>query len=66
MSRGIFLTGKDMMILLGTDHHTSACRKLRAVKKEMGKEDQPITIQEYCTFYHLSYEFIIQKLNQST
>jgi hypothetical protein len=58
MQGGIFLTTKDVMILLGCDHYNTANRLRLSVKDALGKKSNLITIKEYCEYEELDFTYV--------
>lgn len=58
MQGGIFLTTKDVMILLGCGHYNTANRLRLSIKDAIGKKSKYITIMEYCKYEELDFEYV--------
>ena len=52
----IFLTIKDLMRLMDTDHYDSAQRAHKAIRDAIASNKKKLTIKEYCDFEKLPYE----------
>lgn len=62
MQGGIFLTTKDVMILLGCEHYNTANRLRLSIKDALGKKSNYITIKEYCEYEELDFDYIWKTL----
>ena len=58
MNGGIYLTIKDLQILLGCDNYKSAARHHQCIRKNMNKESNPITIEEYCLHHQINFQYV--------
>ncbi len=58
MEGGIFLTVKDLQLLMGLDNYNSANRIHIAIRDAIGKKRSLITIKQYCEFEELEFEYV--------
>lgn len=58
MDGGIFLTTKDVMILLGCEHYNTAYRLRQSVLDAIGKKSKYLTIKEYCKYEELDFDYV--------
>lgn len=58
MDKGIFLTTKDLMRLIGTDNEASAGRMHRAIRDAIAKDKRKLTVKEYCQYERLDFKEI--------
>ena len=58
----IFLTIKDLMRLMDTDHYDSAQRAHKAIRDAIALDKKKLTIKEYCNFEKLRYEEVCEFL----
>lgn len=54
----IFLTIKDYMRIMDTDHYDSAQRAHKAIRDAIAPGKRRLTIREYCAFEKLPYNEI--------
>lgn len=63
MDEKIFLTIKDLMILVGYSCYNSAQRYHKTIRKKLGKEkSHKLTIREYCVFEKVDFNYIWEVL----
>ena len=58
MEGGIFLTIKDVQMLLGFDNYNTANRIHLSVRDALGKKSKLITIKEYCEYEELDFDYV--------
>jgi hypothetical protein len=58
MEGGIFLTIKDLQLLLGCDSYNTANKLHIALRDALGKKSKYISIQEYCKYEGLEFQYI--------
>ena len=64
MSRGIFLSIKDLMFLTGSDNYKSCAKAHRAIRDALATNKRKLTIKEYCDFEKLSLEEILLEIGK--
>jgi hypothetical protein len=58
MDGGIFLTAKDLQLLMGIDSYSAASRIHLGIRDALGKKNKRLTIKEYCEFEELDFEYV--------
>ena len=59
----VFITSKDIQNL--TDKtYKSANKEHLAIRDALGKKENRLTVKEYCKFYNLNYNEIVESLNE--
>jgi hypothetical protein len=58
MEGGIFLSIKDVQILLGFKNYHTAQKHLKAIRDALKKKSKYITIHEYCKHEELDFEYV--------
>ena len=71
MNRGeIYLTIKDFMLLMGTEHYANARKRHKAIRDSIHPDKKSLTIREYCLHtyddYHSVYWFLRGKAPPDT
>ncbi len=64
MTRGIFLTVKDLMKITGIQNYEAARQLHQAVRDSIGPNKRKLTIKEYCKHEGLDYKEIIEFLKK--
>lgn len=64
MNKSIFLSIKDLMLLMDTDHYDSAQRAHKAIRDAIAPNKRKLTIMEYCEFEQLPYAEIMAFLRR--
>ena len=59
---GIFITSYDIMIITGVDNLNSAQREHRQVRDTLGKKSKRLSIKDYCDYWELDYDDIVNFL----
>lgn len=54
----IFLSVKDLMLLMDTDHYDSAQRAHKGIRDAIATDKRKLTIREYCEFEKVPFEEI--------
>ncbi|MCG8318778.1 MAG: hypothetical protein MI921_04705 [Cytophagales bacterium] len=54
----IFLSVKDLIQLMDTDHYDSAQRAHKAIRDAIAPDKRKLTIREYCEFEKVPFEEI--------
>lgn len=62
LKNGIFIQVQDIRNLTGYKEH-AAGKELRTVCDALGKKFRRVTINEYCNYFQLDYEEIVNYLN---
>ena len=65
MNKSIFLSIKDLMLLMDTDHYDSAQRAHKAIRDAIAPNKRKLTIKEYCDYEMLSYDEIYKFLRNN-
>lgn len=60
MDKGLYITTKDIMKLIGTDHYNTANRLLLSVRDAIKKKSKSkyLTIRDYCKHEELDFDEI--------
>jgi hypothetical protein len=60
---GILITARDIMLITGTMNEDTATREHRTIRDSLGKVNKRLTVQEYCRYWDLNFEDIVEFLN---
>ena len=58
MDGGIFLSIKDLQLLLGCDSYYTANKEHLAIRDALNKKTNHLTIKEYCAYEELDFEYV--------
>lgn len=58
MDKGIFLTVKDLMLIIGCDNLRSTQQAHKAIRDALCKDKRKLTIKEYCKYEGLDFKEI--------
>ncbi len=64
MTRGIFLTVKDLMRLTGSNSYEATRQLHKAIRNKIKEGKRKLTIKEYCNHEGLDYQEIIEFLEK--
>lgn len=59
---GILITPKDIELITGYTTQV-AQREHRFVRDALGKRSKRLTVREYCDYFELDYEEVVQTIN---
>lgn len=59
----IFITVKEIQILNGSPSYEVARREHQKVRKLLNKKRKYLTVKEYCEYFEISYETVVEYLN---
>ena len=59
----IFITVKEIQILNGSPSYEVARREHQKVRKALNKKGKYLTIKEYCDYFEVSYDTVVEYLN---
>ncbi len=65
MNNSIFLSVKDLMLLVGGNNIRSAQRMHRVIRDSLGTDKRKLTIKEYCKYEQLNFDEIWFALRES-
>ena len=60
----IYLTVKELQLLTGMVHYSSAYREHRAIRDALASEKQRLTVKEYCDYEKIPYGEVVEFLNR--
>lgn len=61
----IFLTVRDLMKLMDTEHYESARRRHKSIRDAIGQNKNGLTIREFCEFEDTNFDEIWSFLRES-
>lgn len=56
--KGIFLSIKDLQLLLGCEHYNTAQKHFQCLLDTLKKKSKHISIKEYCQYEGLDFEYV--------
>ncbi len=62
METGIFISIRDVMVLLGNNRYNTALEYHLSVRDALGKSKKRITIKEFCEYEQLDFDYVWQVL----
>ena len=62
MEGGIFISVKDVLVLLGCKRYNTALEYHLSVRDALGKSNKRITIKEFCEYEQLDFDYVWQVL----
>ncbi len=64
MTRGIFLTVKDLMRLTGSNSYEATRQLHKTIRNNIVKNKRKLTIKEYCKFEGIDYQEVMEFLKR--
>jgi hypothetical protein len=65
MEGGIFISVKDIQVLLGCKRYNTALEYHLTVRDALGKSKKRITIKEFCEYEQLEFDYIWKVLRET-
>lgn len=60
----IFITVKEIQILIGSPSYEVARREHAKVRKELNNKGKYLTIKDYCSYFEIPFDHVVEYLNQ--
>jgi len=63
LKRGIFITPKEIQILTGFAK-TTAQREHKLIRDSLSRSTKRLTVREYCNYFEINFQEVVNYLNQ--